>query len=227
MIANVLEPNGQLPETQASSAETKGKYTRTWSLELVSAVYQRTKDYCEAHKKILEMLTVDDYWSIAQEFNLTASQCMLRMREANISGTLKSGVWCKAEDELLTTLIQDGLGWREIVNHLNATIHAGYKVRNTKHCKERWNNHLNPQINRGPWTAQEDLFLLQLFEAKRNQWTAIALRLGNRTATAVKNRVKSLLKRVKEEPPARAVQAAAQLVKAELLSASLLKQMGH
>lgn len=34
--------------------------------------------------------------------------------------------------------------------------------RRGKQCRERWNNYLDPEINRGEWTDEEDYKLLQI-----------------------------------------------------------------
>ena len=31
-----------------------------------------------------------------------------------------------------------------------------------KQCRERWYNHLNPSINKHPWTAEEDRVIIEV-----------------------------------------------------------------
>lgn len=31
--------------------------------------------------------------------------------------------------------------------------------RNLNHCREKWNNHLNPHVNKSVWTVEEDILL--------------------------------------------------------------------
>jgi hypothetical protein len=35
--------------------------------------------------------------------------------------------------------------------------------RTSKQCRARWNDHLNPSINHGPWTADEDALIFALY----------------------------------------------------------------
>jgi hypothetical protein len=60
--------------------------------------------------------------------------------------------------------------------------------RTAKQCRERWHNHLNPSINRRPWSADEDRILAMRHRELGNRWAAIARFLPGRTDTLVKNR---------------------------------------
>jgi myb proto-oncogene protein len=68
-----------------------------------------------------------------------------------------------------------------------------------KQCRERWFNHLNPDINRNPWTEEEDLVILEKQKAKGNRWSDISKGLTGRTENAVKNRFNCLIKKAKDE----------------------------
>lgn len=120
--------------------------------------------------------------------------CFKKIRQVLVSGTIKPGVWSRAEDDLLNSLIKSGYSWRDASNHVNSVIHGGVRVRNTKHCRERWDNYLSPNIERGPWSHQEDLILLREHMNLGSKWKQIASLLGNRTGTTVKNRFNSLIK---------------------------------
>lgn len=52
---------------------------------------------------------------------------------------------------------------RRLVGELGATkwsmISRRLKGRFGKQCRERWHNHLCPNINKAPWTPQEELLL--------------------------------------------------------------------
>jgi hypothetical protein len=86
---------------------------------------------------------------------------MKKLLEIKANGTLRPGVWSAAEDEELKAQIEGkGMRWGEIASHLNLKVHNGVKLRTGKQCKERWNNHLNPAINRSAWTKVEDIGLL-------------------------------------------------------------------
>ena len=63
---------------------------------------------------------------------------------------LKRRPWAADEDEHLKMLVDEhGVkSWAHIATYLH--------MRNGKQCRERWRNHLRPQLNKGDWTAQED-----------------------------------------------------------------------
>lgn len=62
--------------------------------------------------------------------------------------------------------------WTLIAKHLNGRI--------GKQCRERWHNHLDPNINKSPWTEEEDRLLAQAHDQFGNQWAKIAKLLPGR-----------------------------------------------
>lgn len=195
----IHRPNPLLRTQPAQSAVSESpeniRYKRMWSQNIVKSLYEATKQYCSANSKIIDILTIEDYAVLSGDFTPSALECMKKVREVLISGTTKSGAWCKAEDELLVRLIYEGLEWRNITTQLNSQIHAGLNIRNSKQCKERWNNHLNPAMSKQPWTSEEDLRLINLYIHHDNKWGCISKEMKNRSSTNVKNRVNSLINR--------------------------------
>ena len=192
-----MDPPSDLPSIQRhlSKFMQPTKYSRTWSQQLVQQLFEQTAHYCAQHGKLMDTLVLEDFERIAWEVRRSPVQCMKKVREVLISGTYRPGVWCKAEDELLESLLQANLGWKQVAKHINSVIYGGLKVRNSKHCRERWSNHLNPTIKRGQWTPDEDCQLLEAFARHGKRWNCIALEIRYRTALAVKNRFNSLLRR--------------------------------
>jgi hypothetical protein len=64
-----------------------------------------------------------------------------------------------------------------------------------KQCRERYQNHLAPDLNRGPFSCEEDAALMQAVRDIGTRWIEIAKRLPGRSENACKNRYNSTLRR--------------------------------
>ena len=66
-----------------------------------------------------------------------------------------------------------------------------------KQCRERWQNHLNKEINKGEWTAEEDRIIFEFIREFGTKWAKIIPLLNNaRTEHMIKNRSKAITNRV-------------------------------
>ncbi len=50
----------------------------------------------------------------------------------------------------------------------------GFKNRSGKQCRERWHNHLDPNINKDYWTEKEENTLFLKHLEYGNKWSDIA-----------------------------------------------------
>jgi hypothetical protein len=113
-------------------------------------------------------------------------------------------VWGEGEDQLLFNYVtRHGVhSWAKIAALINQESHDGEAVRLGKHCRERWYNHLNPDLNsnshiENEWNAEEDLKLIKLQLDMGNSWSKIAREMTGRTENSVKNRWNSLVKKAR------------------------------
>lgn len=106
---------------------------------------------------------------------------------------LMKGSWTRQEDEIIINFVaKNGCkSWTKLSASLPGRI--------GKQCRERWINHLNPNIKKDPWTEEEDQKLYELHEVFGNHWSKISHMMGSRTDNMVKNRWYSVLS--KRPPP--------------------------
>jgi hypothetical protein len=98
--------------------------------------------------------------------------------------------WTEQEDQTLLQKVQ------EFGPHKWSNVATFLDNRTGKQCRERWIDHLDPAVNKGPWTKEEDRKIVKLHREYGNQWMRIVQELGtNRTANAVKNHWNGSLKR--------------------------------
>ena len=72
-------------------------------------------------------------------------------------------VWLPREDEYLLQLIKilQPKKWTHIAKELNKALYNGRQTKSPKQCRERWHNHLNPDLKKGNWTLEEDIYILE------------------------------------------------------------------
>mmetsp|Transcript_19268 Transcript_19268/g.28702 ORF Transcript_19268/g.28702 Transcript_19268/m.28702 type:complete len:555 (+) Transcript_19268:113-1777(+) len=120
----------------------------------------------------------------------------MNKQRGNIGISPKAGprTWTTEEDMHLLELIKtqgDPIKWSKIADSMSE--------RTGKQCRERYVNHLNPNLKNTDWSPSEDATIFHLFNSMGSQWAKMSKMIPGRTDNGIKNRYHNLKRQLERD----------------------------
>ncbi|KAL6708038.1 hypothetical protein ACN47E_003472 [Coniothyrium glycines] len=136
---------------------------------------------------------VRDWCRIAGQLpGRTNKDCRKRWHNS-VAGGLKKGQWSKSEDELLSGGVeQHGHRWTLVASCVGS--------RSADQCAKRWQQSLDPDLDRSEWRESEDRLLLDATQRLGRHWKDIQREnFPGRSKNDIKNRYTVLVRRYRNQ----------------------------
>eukprot|EP00331_Platyophrya_macrostoma_P032871 CAMPEP_0176439140 /NCGR_PEP_ID=MMETSP0127-20121128/19755_1 /TAXON_ID=938130 /ORGANISM="Platyophrya macrostoma, Strain WH" /LENGTH=373 /DNA_ID=CAMNT_0017823331 /DNA_START=200 /DNA_END=1321 /DNA_ORIENTATION=- len=196
-IYDLDELSGAFEALLIEAEEGKRCRKTYWSAVETNFLISLIAHYCQFSSEDFLSLGDKDWQCLEALFPTKKSNEIIKRWNSLLKTDLKQNPWTHEEDKQLKALVEEcgtEKKWKVIAEKLNS-LTKEKMFRHPRQCRERWINYVNPRINRGDWTEEEDLKLMESFLSMGKKWADIAKTLGNRTENAVRNRFNGLIRK--------------------------------
>ncbi|KAL3919109.1 MAG: hypothetical protein SGILL_003918, partial [Bacillariaceae sp.] len=171
-------------EAQEKDDDMGEKPSKAPRIESADGSAEWPEDESDLLKKLVEQYkdSAPRWNEIAANFtNRNAIDCLTKWQSMTNPPVIKGkGSWTAEEDAILREKRRlYGRKWAKIAAHLPG--------RQGKQCRERFVNHLDPELKKGEWTDDEESILIAMHETHGNRWANISKQLPGRSDNDVKN----------------------------------------
>ena len=171
--------------TNRTAAQCIIQYQRKLNKNLLKSRWSEDED--KVLKQAVAIYGEKSWQSVASCLEgRTGQQCLHRWQKA-LHPNIKHGRWTKEEDEALVAAVKlhGNRNWFKVKSYV--------KGRTDVQCRERWANVLDPSLNMGPWTVEEDEKLEAIVSTLGlGKWSQVAAEMTSRTDNQCWRRWKSL-----------------------------------
>ncbi|CAD8172352.1 unnamed protein product [Paramecium pentaurelia] len=129
-------------------------------------------------------------WKIIAEYlsGRNASQCAQRWKRIKPKENERNQKWSKEEDDEVLRLTKNyQYNWRAIAQYI--------PNRTGRQIRERFVNHLDPNIIKSPWTQEEDKWIWNMYQNIGTKWSDMSKQLSGRPENMIKNRFYSYIRK--------------------------------